>query len=176
MVHGCDSRSPRPTRNLRSTRERRKHHTPGVVSTDTQRTHRQLRTGGVHLPSEPVVGAVGGAEGVQRGPEAPARTRQPEATGETITAVDHADVRLFLTSRPGIATTVVADITLLLADGTALAGQASGEAVASGVTWQLAGRFRLPGASGGFRATLDTLGTADGGDDRLLWQVDAIRP
>lgn len=55
-------------------------------------------------------------------------------------------------------------------------GVASGEAVRDGDRWQLAGRFRMPGPAGGFRATLHTLGTADAADDRLTWRFDAFGP
>jgi hypothetical protein len=44
-----------------------------------------------------------------------------------------------------------------------------------GDRWELAGRSTTETADGGFRATLHTNATSDGGDDVLEWRLDARR-
>lgn len=54
-----------------------------------------------------------------------------------------------------------------------LRGSASGEAVRTDSGWELAGRFRLVDANGGFRATLAGSSTPELADDHLVWRLDA---
>ena len=91
-------------------------------------------------------------------------------------SIQRASASVFLTrGAPGAPDTFVAEVTIEGA-GIELTGEATGEAILGPGAWQLAGRFRLPSASGGFRATLDTRSTDDNADDRLVWRVDAAYP
>jgi hypothetical protein len=97
-----------------------------------------------------------------------------EVTDRGVAAkIEEAAVDLTLVRRAGGGpVTFAATVQIRTRDGS-WSGDVTGEAVLDGSRWQLAGRFRLAGASGGFRATLDTRDTPSPGDDGLSWQVDA---
>ena len=93
-----------------------------------------------------------------------------------VASVERASAAVFLTrGGPGEPDRFVAELTID-DGGTGLSGEATGEAILGPGGWQLAGRFRLSSANGGFRATLDTKGTDDNQDDALVWRIDASVP
>jgi putative cell wall-binding protein len=125
-----------------------------------------LGTSGDPGPSE-VEGAVTGWRWGDA-PSAPLELRQ----GSSTTGVRAVDVSLTLT-RGGLSRAHTFVASVAIDDGRlGLAGTAVGEAELVGDQWQLAGRFQTATAIGGFRATLDTQGTADNEDDTLVWRVD----
>ena len=102
-------------------------------------------------------------------PPSPLHVQDGERAFEVATGV--ADITL---AHSATRTTFTAGLRLVGAHEELL-GEATGEAVFDGSRWELAGRFRLPEGAGGFRATLNTSGTASNDDDRLSWQIDAVR-
>jgi putative cell wall-binding protein len=131
--------------------------------------------GPVSVSGEPGTSLLAGATTSWRFDDAPTSSLDLRKRTET-THVQHASADLFLTrGRDGAPHRFVAEVAVDDgADG--LAGEATGEAILANGAWELAGRFRLPSASGGFRATLDTRGTPDNDDDVLTWRVDAAAP
>ncbi|MEA3020133.1 MAG: hypothetical protein QOI47_1657, partial [Actinomycetota bacterium] len=100
-----------------------------------------------------------------------ARLTLRQGNGVADVQLAEADLRL-VRREVGVPAPFRATLTLDLG-GSVVTGVASGEALFDGRDWALAGRFSLPGGSGGFRGTLDTNGTAANDDDLLSWRVDA---